>query len=273
MTAIIHRSLLLAMWVVALDPLFAGEVRFTAHTFDDHVEIGYGLAIGDVDGDGHSDILLADKQEFVWYQNPGSRGGEWLRRLLVRDLTPRDNVCLAARDLDGDGQVEVAVGANWNPGETSDTTASGAVFYLRRPANPQALWRPVPIAPYDPTTHRMHWVRWQDDDYRLCVLPLHGRGNQNGEGEPVRLMAYQIPLDAPEHATSEVIHAEMHMTHNFDVEALSPGEPEVLWIGAREGVARVSAAGNSQPISTSQRGCGRSPSRSRHGRACEYRHD
>ena len=33
------------------------------------VSIGYGLAIGDVDGDKKPDILLADKKQFVWYRN------------------------------------------------------------------------------------------------------------------------------------------------------------------------------------------------------------
>ena len=39
--------------------------RFIAQTIDDNIQIGYGLAIGDVDGDGDEDILLADKSEFV----------------------------------------------------------------------------------------------------------------------------------------------------------------------------------------------------------------
>ena len=94
---------------------------------DSSVEIGYGLAIGDVDGDGKEDILLADKKAIVWYRN-----GDWKRHVMAANLTLSDNVCIAARDLDGDGQVEVAVGAQWNPGETADAEKSGAVFYLNR---------------------------------------------------------------------------------------------------------------------------------------------
>ena len=102
--------------------------RFESHVIDDNIEIGYGLAIGDVDGDGAADILLADKREISWYRNPS-----WEKGVLSRNLTLRDNVCLTAADLDGDGKVEDAVGAQWNPGETTDKAQSGAVFVLQRP--------------------------------------------------------------------------------------------------------------------------------------------
>ena len=108
----------------------AAEVtpKFEAQTIDDKISIGYGLAIGDMDGDGKPDILLADAKEFVWYKNP-----TWEKRTFAKLSGPRDNVCLAAQDIDGDGNVEIAVGGNWNPGETSDEALSGSVHYLIRP--------------------------------------------------------------------------------------------------------------------------------------------
>ena len=111
--------------------LFSGgdpEPKFTQQVIDNNISIGYGLAIGDVDGDKKPDILLADKKQIVWYRN-----GDWKKFVMVENLTEFDNVCIAARDVDGDGKVEVAVGAQWNPGETSDDTKSGAVFFLKRP--------------------------------------------------------------------------------------------------------------------------------------------
>src|SRR5690606_2519276 len=94
---------------------------FESQTLDNQVEIGYGLAIGDVDGDGKPEILLADKKQFVWYRN-----GDWQRFVMVENLTSSDNVCITARDINGDGKVEVAVGAQWNPSEVSEPEKSGS---------------------------------------------------------------------------------------------------------------------------------------------------
>ena len=118
--------------------------QFKIQVVDNQIAIGYGLAIGDVDGDKKPDILLADQKDIVWYKNDGS-SGPWKRYVMATNLTSKDNVCIAARDIDGDGRVEVAVGAMWNPAETKDLTQSGAVFYLIRPKDATQLWEPVQL--------------------------------------------------------------------------------------------------------------------------------
>ena len=71
----------------------------------DRIAIGYGLQMADVDGDRNTDIVLADKKSIQWY------GGAGLdQHVIATDLTKRDNVCVTARDIDGDGRCEIAVG-------------------------------------------------------------------------------------------------------------------------------------------------------------------
>lgn len=214
----------------------SNEPKFKAETIDDKVTIGYGLAIGDVDGDGKPDILLADKKQYVWYQNP-----TWKKHLLAENLTVQDNVCIAARDINGDGKVEIAVGAEWNPGDTSN---SGAVFYLQPPEDRTQPWTPIKLH-HEPVVHRMRWVKTAKDKFALVVVPLHGRGNKNGEGEGVRQLAYYMPEDPRSEWKTQVLDDTMHITHNLDVFQWDPSTEaeEVLLIG-REGAKLISFDGD-----------------------------
>ncbi len=209
--------------------------EFEAQVLDDNVAIGYGLAIGDVDGDRKPDILLADKKQFVWYRN-----GDWKRFVMVDNLTASDNVCIAARDVNGDGMVEVAVGAQWNPSETSDTAKSGSVHYLIRPHDPTQKWTPVALH-HEPTVHRMRWVKIGKDKFHLVVLPLHGRGNKGGVGQGVKVIAYEMPQDASGNWKHSTIDESMHLTHNMDV--IDDGTREWLYIGGKEGIKVLSFEG------------------------------
>src|SRR4029079_5295163 len=174
-------------WLSATAILYANEPaapKFRPVEIDSKIEIGYGVAVADVDGDGKPDILLADKKQIVWYRNPG-----WEKFVIAENLTKLDNVCIAATDIDGDGKAEIAVGAGWNP---RDTTGSGAVFYLIPPADRTQKWEAVELQ-HEPTVHRMKWVRGGSGTYQLVVAPLHGRGNKEGQGVGANILAYQIP--------------------------------------------------------------------------------
>ncbi|HUF64100.1 MAG TPA: VCBS repeat-containing protein [Verrucomicrobiales bacterium] len=220
----------------AATPVPAADPVFRAQTIDDKIAIGYGLVICDMDGDGAGDILLADQKEIVWYEAP-----DWKKHVIARNLTLRDNVCVAARDIDGDGKAEVAVGGNWNPSETSNETESGSVHYLIRPGDPRDRWESVRL-PHEPAVHRMHWVRDGAGRFQLAVLPLHGRDNRDGDGENgARLFAY-LPPEDPRQVDQwkrTLVDASMHMTHNFDVLTQAGGAEQML-VGGKEGALRVS---------------------------------
>ncbi len=218
--------------------------RFRALTIDDKIQIGYGLALADVDGDKDTDVLLADKKQIVWYRNPGKeKAGDaaaWTKHLLAENLTEKDNVCIAAQDIDGDGKCEIAVGAEWNPG---DTEQSGAGFYLIAPADRTQLWTPVKFPSVEPTTHRMRWIKIESGQWGLLVQPLHGRGNKNGEGAPVKVLLYHPPADSRGEWKSEVVDESLRMSHNFRRLAVVAGNgltpADGLLLGGKEGLRAV----------------------------------
>lgn len=200
----------------------AAEPTFKAVDVDTKVEIGYGLAIADVNGDKKPDILLADKNLIVWYENPS-----WTKHIIAENLTKQDHVCIAAADLDGDGKAEVAAGAGWNPG---DTVNSGAVFYLVPPADRTQKWEPVALH-HEPTVHRMRWVNGD-----LVVVPLHGRGNKGGQGAGVKILAYKKPDDPKQPWKTELLDETLHMTHNFDPVQWDKDPEQEMLVGGKEGV-------------------------------------
>lgn len=215
---------------------FSQTPVFVEQVIDDKIQIGYGLAVGDVDGDKKPDILLADKKQFVWYRN-----GDWKRFVMAENLTPSDNVCIAARDIDNDGRVEVAVGAQWNPSETADSSKSGSVHFLVRPHDPTQLWTPIKLH-HEPTIHRMKWVKVKERKYQLIVLPLHGKGNKDGQGAGVNVIAFDVPPRYDGVWKYSYLDQEMHMTHNLDVEQNESSEK--IYVGGKEGVKSFSYSEN-----------------------------
>jgi hypothetical protein len=204
-------------------------VSFKSVTIDSNIQIGYGVTVADVDGDKKPDIILADKNQIVWYQNPG-----WEKHLIAENLTKLDHVCIAAMDIDGDGRAELAAGAGWNP---SDTLNSGAVFYLVPPADRTQRWTPVEL-PHEPTVHRMRWLKNREGQFDLIVTPLHGRGNNPGAGtgDGVKILAYKKPADPKAPWKTEVIDASFHKTHNIDPVFWDGASAQALLVASKEGV-------------------------------------
>jgi hypothetical protein len=210
--------------VVAAEP---PAPKFRPQDIDTAVSIGYGIAVADVDGDKKPDILLADQKTIQWYHNP-----DWKKHVIAENLTPRDNVCIAATDIDGDGKCEVAVGGDWAPG---DTTNSGAVFYLIAPADRTQKWEAVKLH-HEPTVHRMHWVKNPAGKWDLVVKPLHGRGNKNNEGAGSKVYAYTMPANPREPWKTTLISDFTHASHNFQPINWDTDPEHEIVSGAKEGV-------------------------------------
>ena len=193
----------------------------------DKITIGYGVQLADVNGDGRTDIVLADRKTIQWYESP-----DWAKHVIAKDLTVRDNVCVTARDINGDGKCEIAVGGQWNYRESNK---DGAVFYLIPPEDRTQPWTPKQLY-NDPSTHRMHWVKGTDDRFELMVKPLRGRGSVDGDGAGLRLLAYSMPANPADEWKHKVVCDFLHLSHNFHPVNWDDDSEEEMIVAAKEGV-------------------------------------
>jgi hypothetical protein len=174
--------------------------------------IGYAVLLVDVNGDGKKDIVVVDKSRVIWYENP-----TWKVRTIIEGQTKPDNVCIAAYDIDGDGQLDLALGADWNP---SNTKGGGTLQWLRRGKTLDEPWTVYPIGS-EPTVHRIRFADLNGEGRaKLMVAPLMGRQSTSKmnsmDGLPVRLLAFQIPKDPTrDRWVPEVLDESLHVVHNF----------------------------------------------------------
>lgn len=142
--------------------------RFRTQEIETGLKVGYAVLLVDVNGDGKKDIVVVDTNRVVWYENP-----TWRRRTMIEGQTKPDNVCIAALDIDGDGQVDFALGADWHP---ANTKSGGTLQWLKRGKTLDEPWTMYPITGDVPTLHRIRFVDIDGNGKpALIVTPLQGR--------------------------------------------------------------------------------------------------
>lgn len=205
-------------------------VRFEAQDLAKDLSIGYAAAIADINGDSKPDIVVVDKHRVIWYENPS-----WKVRTILQGKTRPDNVCLCVLDIDGDGQLDIVLGADWAP---FNTKSGGTLHWLRRGKTLDDEWTMFPIGE-EPTVHRVRVAHLDGTDAKPLILlgPLMGRestkDNNWMDGRPVRMLAYPIPTDPVKGPWKPVaIDESLHVVHNF-----WPIAPE-----EKDGTQRVLAA-------------------------------
>lgn len=206
-------------------------LRFEAQEIRSDFGVGYAVSIADMNGDKRPDIVAINGTQLVWFENPS-----WKEHVLLDGQTEKDNVTIAPHDIDGDGRMDVALGAGWNP---RNTESGGTLQWVRQPATPGEPGTLHPIG-FEPTLHRIKWGQ-VDGSGRpmLIVAPLHGRGTAapEFEGAGARLLAYRVPANpATDPWPVEVVDDIFHAFHNFEPVRLSGLDRDEVVTASREGV-------------------------------------
>jgi hypothetical protein len=210
-----------------------GFPRFRMQEISTDLGVGYAVLLVDLNGDGKKDIVVADTTRVFWYENP-----TWKRRTIIEGQTKPDNVCIAAYDIDGDGQFDLALGADWKPFNTKE---GGTLQWLKRGKTVDEPWTLFPIST-EPTVHRIRFVDLEGEGRaKLVVAPLMGRQSTQKnnwlDGLPVRLLAYQIPKNPTrDRWVPEVVDESLHVVHNFWPIASVSGKGTDLLTASYEGV-------------------------------------
>jgi hypothetical protein len=189
--------------------------KFRTQEIDTGLSIGYAVMTADLTGDKKPDILVVDQLKVVVYENP-----TWKKHVILDGKTKPDNVCATVLDVDGDGKLDVVLGAGWKP---SDTETPGTLQWLKNPGTLDKEWAMFPIPCDEPTVHRVRNFDIDNDGKPEIVhVPLQGRGaTQKGnytDGRPVRVMAYKLPAEPtkPENWKPVVLSQQLYVVHNFE---------------------------------------------------------
>ena len=198
-------------FAAAADPL--PFPTFRGEEIDKSLKIGYAVKIVDLNGDGKPDIVVVDKHRVIWFENPGKADAPWKLHTILEGTTKPDNVCLDVFDIDGDGKLDIALGAGWKP---PNTTEPGTIQWLKQPANIDEPWKVYPIGE-EPSVHRMRFIKLGEQTV-LVVAPLQGAGTTakaNWSEKGARMLMYRIPKDPTGPWTPEVIDDSLHAAHNL----------------------------------------------------------
>lgn len=197
------------------------------------LQVGYAVRAVDVNRDGKLDIAIVDSKRFLWLENP-----TWEAH--VMQATPdakSDNVCFAPQDIDGDGDLDFAIGYDWQP---NNTTSGGAVGWLECPADPTQPWTRRELTLDEPTMHRMAWADLDGDGRReLITAPLKGRGSQapGWDDTNVRVSRWSPPPDGSSGGwDNATIEETLPVMHNLEVVDFDRDGREDLLLASFSGV-------------------------------------
>lgn len=209
----------------------APAIEFREIELPERLTVGYAVRLLDMNGDDRLDIVVLDSKRLIWLANPN-----WDVHTIYSAPEKADNVCFAPCDIDRDGRLDFALGADW----TLNTKQGGTIQWLRQPEDPAQPWELFAIGT-EPTVHRMNFGDLDHDgEQELLVLPLMGRDSSGPEfaENGVQFLRFVLPENPREQTAwkPEVLTDKLHVSHNFQVTDLDHDGVDDVLVVAFEGV-------------------------------------
>lgn len=266
-----------AVTLVGLLASASGGHALSADAWQTHelpvkLTVGYAVRAIDMNQDQRLDIAIVDSKRVLWLENPS-----WQEHVIYATPDAKaDNVCFAPHDVDGDGLLDLALGADWQP---NNSESGGSIGWLHQ--QPKGTWTYHELM-REPTTHRMHWVDLTGGSKSLVVAPLKGRGTKapGFDQVGVRLLALTPPPSGQATAwDTRVLTDQLHVMHNFHVTDLDGDQQPDLLCASYEGATWLKFDGSGNVASATRLGSGqeqaapaRGASEIRSGRLADKRH-
>ena len=197
--------------------------------------VGYAVHLCDLNSDGKTDVLVLDSRRIVAYYAPDFKPTE-----IAKDFAKPDLVCITSMDVNGDGRLDLVVGADWKP---FNTKSGGTIQWLRQPALAGEKWTVTPITE-EPTIHRIKTADLDGDGkpevIAVALMGYEASAKANWmDGRPVRVLSLK-PGIKPESDPwcIQTLDQSLHVVHNF-LPIREQGKDPFVITASYEGLGRL----------------------------------